>query len=209
MVILAGTRRGVTVVELLIVMSLMSVLLSLVALYFRQARHYTSETETYARVQRQANRTLRRITSDLYLGTKNFSQVYGDSMYFPSSDALNEGDPPIEFSPLSGRVMWKSWVGYFLEPSESALYRVQIPFNSPISEPTQSPLPAVDPIAFRAPEVASRSPVAKNISAFEVTRAGSIFFFRVSARDLSPVPRASEADKVVEVTVETQVQLIN
>lgn len=201
--------KGVTVVELAVVMALLGGLMSLVALFMKQGRDYASETEVYSRVQRSATRALRSITDDLYKATESSFNCYGDSAIFLSSRGFDSGEPSIEFHPSTGRVLWRTWVSYYHDATNETVVRADLPLSRPISEPGEVPAPSVGPETFRTQASIRRAPVAKNVTALEIVRPGQTVMVRMTCRDESPVSQPNPDNKVVEVTVYGEVHLIN
>ncbi len=204
-----SAQGGVTISELVVVMGLLGGLMSLVALFMWQGRNYASDTEVYSRVQRSATQALRRITDDLYAGTSNLFQSYGDSAVFLSSRSFEVGDPLVEFHPTTGRVFWRSWVSYYHDLAKETVVRADLPLVTPISEPGETPAPQVGPETFRTQSSVRRLPVAKNVSSFQVVRPGQTVMVRITCRDETPVPQPDPISKPVEVTVYGEVSLIN
>ncbi len=193
----------------MVVMALLGGLMSLVAMFMQHGRNYASDAETYSRVQRSATLALRRITDDIYTGSGNFLQCYGDSLVFLSSRSPDPQDSIVGFHETTGRVLWKSWLCHYYDAQEQVVIRAELPLTLPISEPGELPEPTVGPATFRTQSSVRRTPIAQNVQAFEVTRAGPTVMVKITCHDETPVPQIDPARKAVEVTVNGEISLIN
>ena len=203
------TGRGVTIPELVVVMGLLGTLMSMVALFMKQGRDYASDTEVYSRVQRAATQALRGITDDLYTASSEHFQSYGDAAVFLSSRSVEPDDPTVTFHNTTGRLYKRSWVSYYYEPANQELVRGDLALNAAVSEPGEVPAPAVGPGTFRTQPSVRRRTAARNVSSFNVVRPGQTVLISVTCRDDTPVPQTDPARKLVEVTVNGEVHLIN
>jgi prepilin-type N-terminal cleavage/methylation domain-containing protein len=202
-------KRGFSIIETVLVMSILSTLLMLVAFFFVRARHFTSDAETYSRVQRQANLSLRRITDDLTSASKTWHQYFGTSVVFLSTEPNNATDPRLEFDSATGKVLWKKWVCYYYDASQRSIIRSEIPLQTPVSDLTTKPLPNVDLVDFESAPAQKRRQIARDVKLFDVTGTGDSFIISVTCEATSPVPGRQQSDKMVEVTVTTEVNLLN
>ena len=202
-------QRAFTILEALLVMALVGSLLTLVAMYFSRARHYTSDTETYSHVQSEANLALRRLTDAFYKGTVEWDQYYGDSVIFLSSERLTPSEPELEFDTATGKIVWKKWVCFYYDAANQSIIRAEQPLDSPTSNLLTQPAPAVSPDYFRTEPSLKRKPIAQDVTSFIISGTGVSYDVTVTCQAKSPVPRKSEDDKIIEVSVSTEVFLLN
>ena len=202
-------HRGFTILETVLVMSILSGLMLLVTIFFSRARHYTSETETYSRVQRQANICIRKLADAFYSASRKYTQYYGNSVIFLSSDPVQSTDPRLEFDPLTGKIMWKKWMLFAHDAAKEEVYSEQVPLDSPTAELLNLPAPDVDLPYFASNALATRRIVARNVKDFNVQGTGVSFIVTVTCEDSAPVPGRTDNDKIVEVSVTSEISLLN
>lgn len=206
---MVSRSRGTTLIELCLVFAMVGVIMTLVSLYFVRARHYASDTETYSTVQRQANLALRRLTDAFYKGSKEWDQYYGDSVIFLSSEALTPSEPDLEFDAMTGEIVWKKWVCFYHDPVSQQIIRAEQPLALPTSNLLTQPEPEVSPEYFRTESALTRRTVARDVKNFQVVGTGTSYEVTVTCEAFSPVPGKSEEEKRVEVTVTTEIFLLN
>ena len=202
-------NRAFSILELVLVMGLLSLLVVLVAAFFSKAQHYTTDAETYSRVQRQTNIALRRITDEVQSGTSAFQQYRNDLVIFLSSTPNSPSEPTMEFDNATGQIIWKKWVCFYYDAPNRTIVRVEQPLVTPTSQLHTSPDPPVEPDFFTNTNNGVRRIIAKDVEDFFVLGTTNSYVFRVTCRSISPVPGRLPDDKIVEVSAETEINLLN
>lgn len=206
-----GKPRAFTLLEAAIVLSLTSLLLGLLAMYFVRGQRYAVDTETYASVQRQAAVVLRKITADLATGGFEYldTDPDGSAVWFLSSGPTAEGQPYVEFREETGRLIWKKWVCYYFDPANRTIMRAEQPLTTPDSELLAPPEPAADITAFRSSAAVIRQPVGREIKSFRASRTTRGVQLRLAVQAEAPLPNTTLEQRETEVEVSSEVMLIN
>lgn len=201
-------KRGLTIVELLIVCTLFFGLMTLVAMFLVRGKRLAVKTEVLGRVQHQASVLARKLSRDLNRGTRTEWEWADGSLIFLSSAPVNSSDPPIEFEAGTGRILWKKWVAYYLNPDTNQVLKYESPLETPTADPATAPrvwltedLPGLPPSQGR--------PVAREILSFFPSRpAGpNLIMFEIRAFGEVPLGNMGEAQKRVEVGISTLVRV--
>ena len=206
---LAQVPRGFSILEMVIVSGLFFGLLALVSAFVVKGKRIAVRTETLASVQHEATKLVRALSQDLGRGTMETPKWSVGSLIFLSSKPVDRSaEPELEFDASSGKVLWKSWVGYHLDPADGKVRRFVSPLATPVAEPIDAPnewdltdLPGLDLSTGRI--------VAKQIIEFVPEGAPSADYirYRVRARGEVPLGNLSAVEKTVEVELSTTVRL--
>lgn len=204
--------RGVTLLEAVIVFSLMAGLMTLVTMFFVRGQRYTIATETYATVQRQATAVLGRITDEMYKGARRQMVVGTDNrdvvfLSFSPVDPAGPEEPAVQFESTTGRLVWKKWVAFTYDESSKEVRRVEVPLASPVTDLAVPVVPEPDLPALRTSSTAR--PIGRDVSRFEVYPSAGGVSVSVTVGRLMPVAALSEAQKDVSVNVKMEVNLLN
>jgi type II secretory pathway pseudopilin PulG len=206
---MVGRSRGFTVVEVSLVMLLTLVLMTLMASYFVRGKHYAAETETYSSAQRSANALLRHMADDIYRSSDQQLDVKPGSVVFLSFAPATGGEPLLELQPGTGKILWKKWVGYYHDATSGTIYRGELPLSPPIPEVSTPAQPATDALLFRTEPAVRRQPMPGQIRSFSVAQVGRRVRFRLTTWGRAPIVTNTDAQRDVEVSVETEIALLN
>jgi hypothetical protein len=199
---------GFTLVEGLIVCTLLLGMMGLVAAFFDRGQRYTVETNSYATVQRDANEILRKVTHDLYQATSEQSRTGPSSVMFLSYGPTAAGDPPIEMENPSGRILWRKWIAYYLDIPSETLYRTEVPLDAPTSTLMSSPQPDIDNSYIRGEPGLERRPCGQGVSAFVVVHSGRKFKISLTTVGAANLTGLDETQRKIEVTVSTEITVL-
>lgn len=205
---------GLTILELVIVFSLLLTLLVLVALYFVRGQQYIADIEAYSAIHREASATLRQMTTQLAKSTDRqlvaFTQEDPDDdpshIYFLSFVSNNPADPYIRFDGPTNQVVWRKWVSFFHAPEKRQILRADIALSSPEYDLATKPSPNVNYSSFLSAKPKS---IGRNITQLEFLVSDEIVTINLTAETLSPVPNRLEKDKIIEIKLYSQVTLTN
>ncbi len=200
---------GTTLLELVIVFSLLSTLLALVAMYFVRGQHYTMDTESYSSLQREAILTIRRMREQLTRSTERHigvDEVDQSFVYFLSFRSDNPNDPYIEFGGPESQVIWKKWVCFFHDAEQEEALQADIPLATPTFSLLTKPLPDVSLSSFQA---AQQKTLGRQIRSLTFHTAENVILISLSAVGESPVPGRTAEDKVLEIHLNSKVTLTN
>ena len=199
--------RGVTLIEALIVLSMITVLLALVTMYFTRGQQYTADTDAYSSLQREANITLSRMKEHLYRSTIEHLEVgLPSNVYFLSFRPVEPDEPDIEFGGPRGEVTWKKWIGFFLEESSGTVFQSEIPLSPATHSLTPRPDPAVDFGSFLS---APRKVIGHRAESLSFEKSGNAVTIRLTVKGASPVPQRTENDKIIRLNSSMRVSLTN
>jgi hypothetical protein len=203
---LRADRRGVSIVEVLVVSVLLFGLLTLLAMFLVRGKKLAVKTETVGRVQHQASVLARKLSRDLYRGTWEGSQWEDGALIFLSSKPVNPIEPPVDFEPGTGKTMWKKWIAYYLDRNTNEVLRYESPLAAPTADPITAPLAW---LLADLPPVTPGRPMARGISSFVPAGAGGARTIRFSIVAFGDVPLGNlgAAEKRVEVGISTLVQV--
>lgn len=204
-------RRGVSIVELLVIAGLFFGLLSLVALFMVRSKRYAVRTEVLSRVQQEAVKLSRKLSEDVNRGTISgiTSMWSSDGVVFLSSkpvDATTE--PALEFDPSTGQVVWKQWVAYHRDSDSKEVRRFSKPLPTPVSDSRiatdiwdLSELPGLPKNTGKI--------VATNIVEFFPTGrdTDNTMEWKIKASGELPLGNLSQAEKIVEVEIFTMIRM--
>ncbi len=209
------TRRpsGITLVETSIVLSLVLILMTLLGAYLTKGQKFSLETDTYASVHNHASVVLRRISDELFRSSHRYlDNTDGRGVTMLSYGQISSSDPEepfIEFEPINGKILWKKWVCIFLDGS-GRIMRAEERLATPDSELLTKPLPNVDTAYFRSLPLNSLRLVSREVKNFEVVRSSErTVTVSITTWARTPVAAARDSDKDVEITVSTEVNLLN
>lgn len=203
------STSGFTVLEGMIVLSLTGLLMSLVAMYFVRGKQYLAETEAYADVQREAVRTLRRVTDDMNKSANAYADVTTTAFWFLSFAPDDPSEPFVELDETSAKIVWKKWIGYYYDPGTTTLTRNEIPLDSYDSQLTAEPAPVMDESVLRTTTSAKRQALTSRMSAFSISKAARSFNVSLTIQGEAPVTLRTAQDKTVSVTVSATINQIN
>ena len=201
---------------MVIVFSLLLLLLSLVAAYFVRGQQYIADTEAYLTAQREADKTLRQISTQLSRATtehlKSFTQSDPSDdpsyIYFLSFLSDVPDAPYILFDPSTHNIVWRKWICFYHDPLLGELFRADIPLTPETSDLLNKPLPNVDHTSFLT---ANPKSIGRQITTFSVSddSTNKVVTLALRARVLSPVPLRNDSDKLIEIRLRSQVTLPN
>jgi hypothetical protein len=201
--------RGVSVVEVLIVAVLFFGLLSLVASFLVKGKRLAVRTESLSSVQQEAVKLTRALAQDLNRGTQIDMRWASGALVFLSSKAVDPtSEPELEFEAGTGRVVWKQWVGYYLDPASMEVRRFTQALASPSSDPfsitgglLETDLPGLPSSQGRV--------VARQILDFVPTGrvAENLMEFRVRAQGQVPLGNLTDQEKIIEVELSTMIRM--
>jgi hypothetical protein len=191
------------------VMTLTLALMTLMALFLVRGQRYAAEIETYSSVQSSANTLLRKMTDDIYRSSADQVVVGGSGLIFLSFGPTDDDQPPLELEATTGKILWKKWVAYYLDGPSETIYRGELPLADTLTDLSVAAAPAVDLATFpSAPGVSLRTLPGK-VKAFSVTQMGDRIRLRLRTRGMAPISARTDAQREVEVSVETDVALLN
>ena len=162
-----SSRRGFTVVETVVALSLLSLLLlglyAVLTIGYRQAR----EAEVFETVHREAMVGVKKLTQEIELTSRgSFSDLSSGPTFviFASPQQLQSAPNFEQYSyDGNGDLRWQKWVCYYLDSADQTVYRAEMALPSPVPAPptaaTQPPLSD-----FQALSAAERKPVFRNCS---------------------------------------------
>lgn len=202
-------RRGFSLVEVSLIMGLTFLLMGLVTAFFLRGKQYLAETETYSSTQRAANALLRKISDDVYHSTVHQIRVLSGNIAFLSFGATSDDAAPIVLDPLTGKIVWRKWVGYSFAPQEEKIYRGELELTSTTMDPeVQLPVPMAAAGFALGPGV-TRHPLPGRVRDFSVARINDRIRLSVTTWDIAPVVTRTESEREVVITVQTEVALLN
>ena len=199
-----SSRRGFTVVETVVALSLLSILLlglyAVLTIGYRQAR----EAEVFETVHREAMVGVKKLTQEIELTSRgSFNDLSaGPSFIVFASPQQMQTVPNFEQYTYDGNgdLHWQKWVCYYLESSEQTVYRAEIALSSPLPAPpttaTQPPLSD-----FQALYSTDRKPVFRNCSQLRF-RAGTT---PASVRLTLETSDNVNSDKVTKMLIDNEV----
>lgn len=195
-------------IELLIVATLFFALLALVSSFMVKGKGLAVRTETLATVQREAQKLVRALATDLGRGTMSVPQWESGALIFLSSKSMNDSEPELEFSDTDGRVVWKSWVAYYLDPDTKTVRRFQTALPTYVTEPADAQLVWTLPDLPTLDQSTGKI-MANGIIDFVPTGNPSPdhVLYTVRAEGTVPLGNLSEAEKKIEVEISTVVRL--
>lgn len=201
---------GFTLVEGLIVCTLLLGMMSLVAAFFTRGQRYTVETNNYAWVQREANQILRKVADDLYRSTGQHSQSAASSVAFLSYGPTAPGQPAMEMKNPGGQILWKKWIGYYLDNDSHTLYRTEVPLDTPTSDLLAAPVPVANDVYLRSEPGLQRRPCGHGVMSFSATRV-SVRRFRVSlaAEGAAELSGLNAQQRKIRVDVSTDISVLD
>lgn len=202
---------GFTVVEVAMVMTLTLTLLTLMGMYMVRGQRYAAETETYSSVQSSANTLLRRITNELYRSSSKQVVVEPGGLIFLSfgPTAAEEPGRDLELDPETGKIIWKKWVGFYFDENSETVLRGELALEEKILDLDTPVEPAMDLPTFRVLPTVRRHPEPGRVKSFSATLIGNRVRLRLRTHGVAPVVTHTEEQKQVEVSVETEVSLLN
>lgn len=203
---------GITLIEVSIVLSLTLILMTILGVYLTKGQRFSLETDSYATAHNHASVVLRRVSDELFRASHRYLHTDGSGVTMLSYGQVSSGDPDepfIEFEPINGKILWKKWVGFFLDAS-GKIMRAQERLMSPDSELLVKPLPDIDTAYFRSLPVASLQPISRQVKKFEVAPSSErTVTITITTWAKTPVATMRDSDKDVEITVTTEVNLLN
>lgn len=203
---------GITLIEVSIVLSLTLILMTILGTYLTKGQRFSLETDSYATVHNQASVVLRRVSDELFRSSHRYLHTDGSGVTMLSYGQVSGSDPDepfIEFEPINGKILWKKWVGFFLDES-GRIVRGQERLVSPDSELLVKPLPNVDTAYFRSLPADRLQPISRQVKKFEVINSSErTMTISLTTWAKTPVATMQESDKDVEITVTTEVNLLN
>jgi hypothetical protein len=201
--------RGFTLVEGLIVCTLLLGMMGLVAAFFSRGQRYTVETNSYATVQRDANEILRKVSDDLYRATTNQCRPGPGSIVFLSYGPTDADQPPLELENPGGKILWKKWVGYYLDAPSKTMYRTEVPLDDKTSDLMTAPDPDVDDAYVRSEPGLARRPCGHGVSSFVVTPSPTRFRIALTTTGAANLTGWDENQRKIEVTVSTEISVLD
>lgn len=202
---------GFTVVEVALVMTLTLTLLSLMGFYMVRARRFAAETETYSSVQSSANTLLRRMTDELYRSSSKQVVIEPGGLIFLSFGPLSDEEPgpELQLDPETGKIVWKKWVGFYFDESSERIFRGELALDETLLDLDTPAVPAVELSTFRALPAVKRQPEPGRVISFSATQMGNRVRLRLRTHGEAPIVAETQQQKEVEVSVETEVSLLN
>jgi hypothetical protein len=205
-------RRGFSLVEVAVIMTLTLTLLALTAGYFVRGQRYAAETETYSSVQRTASQALRRMTNDIYRANADQMSTAGQSIAFLSyAPALQQGtelELQTGAGAGAGSILWKKWQGFFYDDATDTLYRGEVKLVAPVALPADA-LPALEAADFPTAGSLVRERLPGQISKCTFTRLGRRVRIELAAIGQAPISVQKNEQREVEIQVTTEVSVIN
>lgn len=206
--------RGFTILEMVIIFSLLLLLLSLTALYFVKGQRYLADVEAYSTLQRESSLTLRHITTRLARSTPRHmvAKTQEDAtedpsyVYFLSFEPYDPIEPYILFDGPVHQVVWRKWVCLFHAPEEEQIKVAYIPLISSTHDLSSKPAPDVDYASFLSAKPQS---LGRHFTQVAFRQSEQKVSVMLTARAHSPVPQRLEKDKVIELQIHSRVSLVN
>ena len=193
------------------VFALTGVLLTLVTLYFVRGQRYATDSETYSTVQRNTAVVLRKITSDLYTATATQMEVSPgeDAIWFLSSRPTAAGQPELDLNSATGKIYWRKWVCYYYDAASESVMRAEIALDTPDSELTALPARPLTQAYFQTSPNVLRQPIGMHVKAFQITRTPKGVYVAVRTHAEAPLTNTRGQDRRVEVSLASEVTLLN
>ena len=203
---------GFTLVEVSLVMSLTLTLLALMGFYLVRGQRFAAETETYSSVQSSANTLLRRMTNELYRSSSKQVVVEpGVGLIFLSFGAKPGEDPPLDLQldPETGKILWTKWVGFTFDKASETITRGELALTENLLDLDTPAQPAIDISLFRTLPEVRRQPQPGRVKSFTASKVGNRVHLRLRTHSTAPIATQTDEQRQVEVSVETEVSLLN
>jgi prepilin-type N-terminal cleavage/methylation domain-containing protein len=200
-------RRGFTIVEVIICSVMMLVLLLGVYAMLTNGTRYARQTEAYAYAQREGVLVARALTNEVSNSVKN--SAYTGSGWFE----FLSGEPPdgsgLAFDPISGKIIWRKWVGYYYRASDRTLVRAEIPLTTPTSVAAPLPEPPGSPPTDFI-NAAIQRVVGHSLDSFTAAVSSQGYWdFTIVTSYQAAVPGSQDQTKTARVTLVSRVHILN
>ncbi|MBM3466208.1 MAG: type II secretion system protein [Armatimonadetes bacterium] len=203
-------RRGFTVLEMIIVAVIVLGLLIIVCTFLQRGSHYTRETEAYAYAQREATSFVRRLSDEMSNSVDKWIEYGPGYVIFLSPLPPDGAGRAVIFDPASGDLTWQKWVCYFQSAADRTIRRAEIRLDAATANLTTEPNPIPTLATFQSLPENRREVAARSVEAFSITGAGlASYGFSVSTRATAAIATATDAQKQVEITLNSQVTVLN
>lgn len=139
------TERGISLVELMVASAIVGLLMIEIWRLVAAGSSFYHRVRSQGEVQRNTLLALRWIGKDLSSGTTfSFRQYDVDGADPVTHPGIVFGSPSVAGSNAvtydeNGRMLWNSIIGYYIDPTDHALYRQQLPIS-----PARSFPPTID-----------------------------------------------------------------
>lgn len=206
------SRHGLSLLEAVIVFSMMVALMILVTMFFTRGQRYATSTETYASVQRQATVLLGRVTDEMFRGTRQQMLVGADNdevafLSFAPNEPNTADDPAVEFDATTGQLVWKKWVVFNYDLPSKQVRRLETPLATQTSDLSGPVSPEGDFAMFRANS--GWRPIGRDVRRFEIHPSVGGVSVSVTVGKEMPVSALTAEQKDVFVNVRMEVNLVN
>ncbi len=201
--------RGVTLPEVLIVMTLLLGFLGLVSAYFVQGQNYHTDISSFTSVQRNATQTLRRVTETLGHSASLYSQTGPEGALFLSYEPNTQGESDLLLDPISGEITWRKWIALVHQSELRKLTRIDVPLTQNSSELVTVPEPAVllsDALALPG---GSKRTLGEGIDRFAISSFGRGYKIELTTSGNAPISSWDDNKRRIEVTVSSTVAIQN
>lgn len=204
--------QGVTLLEAVVVLSMMIGLMVLITMFFVRGQRYATASEAYSSLQREATLTLSRITDEIYRGSSRHI-VFGEDnkavifLSYSPNEPVSATDKPVEFDDSAGRIVWKKWVCFFHDEARREVRRVEVPLESTTVDLTAVPAP--EPLFSVFESSVSQRSIGKNVREFLVLPNGTSLSVSLRFQSLMPLALLNENQKNIDIDVSMEVNLIN
>lgn len=193
-------------------MTLTLTLLTLMGAFLARGQRFAAETETYASVQSSANTLLRRMTNELYRSSSKQVVVEpGVGLVFLSFGAKPGEEPPVDLQLDSetGKIQWKKWVGFTFDEATETITRGELALSENLLDLDSPAEPAMDLVLFRTLPDVRRQPEPGRVKSFTASKVGNRVHLRLRTHGTVPIATQTDEQRQVEISVETEVSLLN
>ena len=183
-------ERGISLIELIVASGIVILLMVEVWGLVRAGGRFYLRARGQTDIQRNSLLALRWITKDLSEGSAiSFREYTTDGTGGQASNVTRAGivfgSPTDDAGRVhydeTGRLQWSSVIGYYIEPSDRALYRQKLPLAAPQNFP-----PIINNDSHSTDHLAARPAprlVARNILSIETTQGPSDISVKLHTRD--------------------------
>lgn len=201
-------RAGFTLIEIGVVISLTLGLLALVGVYFARGQRYAAESRAYAEAQSAATAILRSMTEELGYCAFDPRVVEPGCAFFLSYRPADDDEAVLDLT-NSGQILWRKWIGYYLDPTLQQVVRGELALRTPLDDlTTGTPDPEMSPSDFRTSSDVTRRPFPGKVRAFSVATMDQRIRIVLTTESVAPIVD-HDSQKEITITVEGEIAFYN